>query len=136
MVIGCDKNEEYPFQPGYVNFTINPNSTEYINLNTVGGWEYLTATTPSRGIIVYRFSTDEFMAFERTPTYKPDSCCVFIPTAQCTKLIVDDSGIEIADTCNGSTYLILDGSVLNGPATLPLFTYHTKYDGELLHVYN
>jgi len=132
----CDKNETPHVDPGYVNIFIRPNSTEYIQLNSVGGWVYLYANPPSRGIIVYRMTQDEFKAFERTPTYKPDSCTIFEPVEKFAKIVVDESGIMANDTCSGSQYILLDGSVVQGPATYPLFAFKTNYDGETLHIYN
>jgi len=38
----CDENDELPIILGYTNIYIRPNSTEYLQLNTVGGWAYLT----------------------------------------------------------------------------------------------
>lgn len=137
FIAACGKNEQPPIEVGYVNFQIYPNSTEYLPLNNVGGWAYVTANQPSRGIIIYRMSIDEFKAFERTPTYKPDSCCIIVDTyAECTKLIVDESALFALDTCSGSTYLLLDGSIIQGPATFGMVTYNTQYDGEILYVYN
>ena len=102
----------------------------------MGGWVYLYANPPSRGIIVYRMTQDEFKAYERTPTYKPDSCSIFEPVEKFTKIVVDESGIMAIDTCSGSQYILLDGSVAVGPATYPLFAFRTSYDGETLHIYN
>jgi len=136
MLTSCDENEDLPVQLGYTNIYIRPNSTEYLQLNTVGGWAYLNGSTLSRGILVYRLSTDEFKAYERTPTYKPDSCCVYLPVEKCGKVIVDESGIIVKDTCAGTRYLILDGSVVDGPARYALLQYQTNYDGDILHIYN
>lgn len=136
-VSSCGKNEEPPIEVGYVNFQIYPNSTEYLPLNNVGGWAYVTANHPSRGIIIYRLSIDEFKAYERTPTYRPDSCCIINePYAECTRLIVDPSAVLTVDTCTGSKYLLLDGSIVNGPATYGMVSYNTNFDGETLYVYN
>lgn len=132
----CDENDELPVILGYTNIYIRPNSTEYLQLNTVGGWAYLNGSTLSRGILVYRVTTDEFMAYERTPTYKPDSCCTYVPVEICAKVVVDESGIIVKDTCAGTRYLILDGSVVDGPARYALLQYRTSYDGDILHIYN
>jgi hypothetical protein len=132
----CDKNEGPEIDPGYVNIFIQPNSVEYIELNSPGGWVYLYADPPSRGIIVYRLSQDEFKAYERTPTYKPDECCVYEPVVKCTKIVVDDSGLLANDTCTGSQYILLDGSVTKGPAVYGLYAFRTNYDGETLQIYN
>lgn len=137
IINSCGKNDDLPFQVGYVNFQIYPNSTEYLQLNAVGGWAYVTASEPSRGIIIYRLSTDEFKAYERTPTYKPDSCCIYYDNyAECSRLVVDQSAVFAVDTCSGSKFLLIDGSIVNGPARYPMVQYNTQYDGEVLYVYN
>ena len=124
-----DNNNEVDV--GYVNIAIDPNSTQYLELNTVGGWLYLTANPPSRGIIVYRFSQDQFMAYERTPPSSPNECCK--ENGVCTRLIVDNP--FVVDTCLSYDYLILDGSP-QAPATKMLVTYQTYYDGSVLRITN
>jgi hypothetical protein len=127
------KKENGPLPFAVVNISIEPNSTQFINLNAVGGHEYITANPPSRGIIVYRLSVNDFMAFERTCPYDPDGCCT---TSSCTRLVVEDDGIIVTDSCCGSTYLILDGSNVTGPSVTPLKQYNTTYNGKTLHIYN
>ncbi len=124
-----DKNDEVDI--GYVNITINPNSTEYLELNIVSGWVYLYASPPSRGIIVYRLSQDEFKAYERTPPYNPNACC---EGSSCTKLVVEN--LFVKDTCLDVEYLIIDGSWVSGPGKVNLVQYNTYYDGTLLNISN
>ncbi len=134
--MSCNSGDEPPIEVGYVNFQIYPNSTEYLLLNSPGGWAYVTANSPSRGVIIYRLSMDEFKAYERTPTYKPDSCCIYYENyAECSRLIVEDYSFAL-DTCAGSKYLLIDGSPISGPAQYPMVQYNTNFDGETLFVYN
>jgi nitrite reductase/ring-hydroxylating ferredoxin subunit len=128
----CQKEDD-PLPFAVVNIRIEPNSTLYINLNTVGGHEYITANSPSRGIIVYRISVNDFVAFERTCPHDPDACCT---ETSCSRLVVEDDGIIITDPCCESTYLILDGSNVAGVSVKPLKQYNTSYDGKILHIYN
>lgn len=128
----CVKEDD-PLPFAVVNIRIEPNSTQYINLNTVGGHEYLTANFPSRGVLVYRIGVSEFVAFERTCPHDPDACC---DETGCSRLTVEDDGIIIKDACCESTYLILDGSNVAGPSVKPLKQYFTSYDGKTLHIYN
>jgi hypothetical protein len=134
----CDESDENP-PLAYINITIDPNSTIYDQLNTVGGWMYLDETdgvvAPSRGLIVYRASTDMFMAYDRTPPYKADSCCNPSKTS-CTRLLVGDEYPFVADTCTNSRYLILDGSPVSGPSINYLYTYVAEYDGYTLYIHN
>jgi len=137
LIISCNKesNDRLPLPP--IDITINPNSTIYQELNITGGWMYLYeadgALYPSRGIIVYRLTEDQFYAYERTPPFKPDSCCNATKTI-CTALIVDFP--YILDTCTTSGYLILDGSQVSGPSNISLGMYVTEYYGGLLYIHN
>jgi hypothetical protein len=137
LITSCNKDngDRQPLPP--TNISIDPNSTIYQELNVVGGWLYLDehdrVEPPSRGIIVYRLSTEQFLAFERTPPFKPDSCCNPSKTV-CTALIVDFP--FILDTCTSSKYLILDGSPVSGPSSMTLGMYVTEYNGEMLFIHD
>jgi len=119
-----DNQDEIPY--AYVNFYINLNSTQYIDLNNIGGYAYLTGGV--RGIIIYRRSVDEFKAYERNCPYQPYNTCATIN--------VDPSAIMAIDTCCGSQFLLLDGSIIQGPSTNLLKQYRTSFDGTTLHVFN
>ncbi len=125
----CKKDKQVdPIPYSYINIVINPNSTQYINLNVVGGWEYLTAPSPSRGIIVYRLSQDEFKAYERT--------CPYDPLADGAQIEVELSGTTAVDSCCMSRFILMDGSPFSGPSTLSMKQYQTTYDGNNLHIFN
>lgn len=113
----------------YVNFSIDPTSIEYGNLNIPGNYAYINGGY--RGIIVYHFTQDEYLAFERT--------CTYDPTVTCSKLVVEESGLIARDTCCGSGFLLLDGTPVEGSkATKSLRIYRTTYDTyyRRLHIYN
>ncbi len=110
-----------------VNFTINPASIQYDNLNIVGNFAYVTGGY--RGIILYHASLNEYKAFERTSPYD------FPNDFEC-RVKVDESGLIAVDECSGSKYILLDGSPFEGPATLPLKQYNAVFDGVNLHVFN
>ncbi len=134
LVSGCSKDDRNPFIPDvYINITIDPNSTFYQELNTVGGWMYLTSELPSRGIIVYRSDIMEFLAFDRTPPNDPNRCC---NNNICTRLLVGDFYPFAKDTCTGTSYLLLNGSIFEGEGRYPLIRYNTTYNGHLLRIFN
>lgn len=133
LIFGMFTCEDTPHNPNmpdaYINFSIEPNSTFYSELNTVSGWMYVTAPPESRGIIIYRYSFDEFKAYERQSPNKPNSC------GEYSRLIVDFP--FVVDTCLDVKYSILDGSVFTeGYNGYPLIQYHTQYDGSTLRIYN
>ena len=110
-----------------VNYTIRITDPEFIKLTTVGNWEYLTGG--SKGIVVYRISTEEFAAFDRH--------CTFDPSEVCSQLDADVTGLRMNDfDCCGSEFSLVNGSILRGPATLPLKRYNTSFDGLTLIITN
>ncbi len=127
FVISCNSKPENPNSPEVeINFTIYPNSLEYQELNTVGGWMYVTAPRPSYGIIIYRYNIDEFKAYERMSPNDPYAC--------------PDNRLYVAlpyviDSCLDYKYSILDGSVIEGSG-YPLTQYFTQFDGSALRIYN
>lgn len=123
---GCKKQQDIGVPITSVDININLNLPEYIDLAVVGGWVYLTGG--SQGLIVYRKGTDEFTALDRHCTYQPENLC---------RVTVDGSGVMARDTtCCGSAFLLMDGSVVEGPAAIGLKSYHTTYNGTYLHIFN
>jgi nitrite reductase/ring-hydroxylating ferredoxin subunit len=122
----CNKSEK---QQGliptvYVNFELYPNSINPIPVST---WIYVN-DQGYRGIIVYRYDQNTFLAYERT--------CPYDPEKECAVVEADESSITAVDSCCMSRFLLTDGSPFAGPATLPLKQYQTVYDGMVLRVYN
>lgn len=130
---GDDPNSDIPY--AHINVVINPNSTLYQELNIVSGWMYYQyVNPPSRGLIIYRLTQDQFLAFERTPPVNSNACCD-LENQFCTHLIVDDYYPFVYDTCSDFYYQIIDGSPIE-PATIPLKQYQTSYDGMNLYITN
>jgi hypothetical protein len=132
--VACNKDKLcQDFPDTYINITLQPNTLDYIS---PGGYVYVTANYPSRGLIVYRPFTDQFLAFERTCPYDPYGCCAADDPTRCARLIVEESGITIIDSCCLSRYLMTDGSPFEGPSSCPLYQYQTYYDGTSLRIFN
>lgn len=126
VFVSCKKNTESAIPYVSVNFYIYTSDPDFIDLNAVGGWTYVTGG--SRGIIIYRYSNTEFKAYDRHCTYNPSNSCALVS--------VDVNNIQASDVCCGSVFSLVDGSVNNGPAGFPLKQYQTSFDGSRLHVYN
>ncbi len=125
LLMGCDVDEN-PIPRTHVDFTIYPNDVMYNRLNTYGGYEYFTGGV--NGIVIYRLDEWTFFAYDRACSYdweEPDS-----------RLFVAPDGLRLVDSLCGSTFNILDGSVLSGPATYPVRKYNTRFDGARLRVYS
>lgn len=130
VAVSCDDTPHNPNIPNvYINFSIEPNSMFYSELNTVSGYLEVTAPWPSRGIIIYRYSLNEFKAYERQSPNEPNHC------GENSRLIVDFP--FVVDTCLNVKYSILDGSIFTaGYNGYPLIEYGTQYDGRILRVFN
>ena len=121
----CKKDSGTP-DCGYVNYALYTTEPSFVNLNAIGGWTYIGGGC--KGIIVYRKTQDEFMAYERACTYDPDN--------NCPGVTVDGSNINMTDTCCGSQFQIFDGNVTKGPASRVLQQYRTSFDGSVLQISN
>jgi nitrite reductase/ring-hydroxylating ferredoxin subunit len=127
LVPGCEDSDTHPEIPDVpVSFVINPNSTEYLELNHVGGSVYLTGGY--NGILVYRADMNTFMAYDRACPYDFDT-----PHA---RIELEASGITCVCPVCQSKYIITDGTPFEGPSRYMLKQYITTYDGSLLYVYN
>ena len=119
-----DKNQVVPYV--YVNFSLNIYDPEFANLVVPGN--SITVTGGVNGIVIYRVSETDFVAFDRTCTYQVEENC---------QVQVDESGVYAVDSvCCYSKFLLLDGSVIEGPATYPLKQYNTSFNGNYLRVFN
>ncbi len=108
-----------------VDFSININQASFFELTNITGWVYVSGG--SRGIIIYRNNIDQFTAFDRHSPYNVDEGC---------RVSVLEDNITIKDECSESTWLILDGSLISGPAVQPLKQYSTQFNGSILRIRN
>ncbi len=125
FLASCKKDNTNDIAQNYVDYYLYINEPSNIALNAVGGWKYIPAGT--KGIIVYRRSQNEFTALERNCTFDPNATCSLVEVL---------SGISSIDSCCTSRFSIYDGSVINGPATQPLYQYQTYFDGVTLRIFN
>jgi nitrite reductase/ring-hydroxylating ferredoxin subunit len=120
LFFSCSKDSNDTTIPSVpVNYTIYLTLPQYTNLNSPGSYSIVDGHG-YRGIIVYRRSQDEFVAF--------DLACPYDPTTSGAILTVDSSGITMVDAHCGSKFSLYDGSILKGPATRPMKGYNTSYD--------
>lgn len=126
-VIACkkDKNTVSGIPLVNVNLQIFTTDPGFINLQVPGGFDYVRGG--SRGIIIYRLSNDQFMAYDRHCPYLVEDAC---------QVGVDSTGVTLTDACCSSAFIITDGSVIQGPSSAPLHAYRTDFDGAVLRVFN
>jgi nitrite reductase/ring-hydroxylating ferredoxin subunit len=126
MLQACQKDTPSGAPPTLVDFTVNVNNPSYVDLAVPGGWVYVSGG--NQGIIIYRKTIDEFVAMDRLCMYQPSQLC---------RVHVDESEVIARDTtCCTSAYLLIDGSVTEGPTTLGLVRYNTTFNGTTLRVFN
>lgn len=126
LLVCCDFYNHPTIPNAKVDFYIYPNDAMYYKLNTYGGYEYFTGGV--NGIIIYRLDEWTFFAYDRA--------CSFDWHEHDSWLWVAPDGLRLVDSLCGSTYNILDGNVLSGPAIYPARKYNTRFDGMRLRVYS
>jgi len=120
IFFGCETNNPVP--EVYVNFMIELNSPLYNSLNSVGS----SIIVPNegykeRGVIITRADFDKFVAYDATCTYDPQDAW--------GRVEIDKTGIIAFDkNCQSKFSLLLDGSVMQGPASIPLKMYTVVYN--------
>jgi hypothetical protein len=108
-----------------VNIDLNLSLPAYNALNFPGNWLYISGG--SRGLIVYRYTLDEFVVLDRHATFDVGAGC------QCT---LSQDGYTILDPCSDSQWYIFDGSIIQGPTTAPLERYTTTWIPPVLSIQN
>lgn len=127
LLLSSCKESEYPIPNVPVNQNINLDLPSYAPLNSPGGYAYVEGG--SRGIVVYR-NFDEFIALDRHSTYESYKECAIVE-------VNPDNSFELIDTCSGSTFSIISGVVISGPAQYGLKRYNTYWDGAYtVNIYN
>ena len=128
LQLGCKKNNVNPVPSIPFDMTIDINLPSYNDLINVGGYAFVNGG--SRGIIVYRRSIDEFVAFDRHSPEDEDGSCP-------QPLIPDtDNFLILVDSCSDARFSLYDGSPQSG-SSFGLRQYQTIYNGNsLLRIYN
>lgn len=126
LLVCCDMYNHPTIPNTRVDFIVYPNDVIHYRLNTYGGYEYFTGGV--NGIVVYRLDEWNFNAFDRACSYDWEE--------HDSWLWVAPDGLRLVDSLCGSTFNILDGNVLGGPAKYPARRYNTRFDGNRLHIYS
>ena len=129
LISGCKKNTNQNPVPNIpFDITINIDFPSYSSLIGVGGWTYVSGG--SRGIIVYRKSTDSFVAFDRHSPKDPEGIC--------TKPLTPDSSnfLQLIDICSAAKFSLYDGSAISN-SEFGLRQFQTVWNGtNSLRIYN
>ncbi|MFM1893165.1 MAG: hypothetical protein ACO28O_03560 [Crocinitomicaceae bacterium] len=127
-VLGCQKNNQNPVPNIPLDLTIDLGLPSYMNLQGVGGYSYVNGG--SKGIIVYRRSIGEFVAFDRHSPADAEGTCP-------QPLYPDvNNFLTLIDSCNNAQFSLYDGSPIQN-STYGLRQYATQFNGSnLLRIYN
>lgn len=129
MVCCKKKANQNPVPNIAFDITINLNLPSYSALTGVGGWVYVN-NVGSKGIIVYRRATQEFVAFDRHSPKDPESKCAKPLTPETNNFLTLD------DSCSGAKFSLYDGSAQSG-SEFGLRQYAVSWDGNSnLRIYN
>ena len=126
IFFSCEKQNQFPSV--YVNVTIPVTMPEFNNLTIPYGYEYINGGLG--GIIVVRDLSDNFIAYDRSCTHEQNKDCFLLGEST-----TYDAIIECKNCCQ-SKFIIIDGSVTEGPANQALKRYNTYFDGNILHITN
>lgn len=128
VFVGCRKNKNHPVPSVATDITIDINLPSYNALVGVGGWTYVTGG--SRGIIVYRRSDADFIAFDRHSPADPSGTCPepLYPS--------QDNFLQLIDSCNDAIFSLYDGSPIKN-SEFGLRQFQTAWNGSnLLRIFN
>jgi hypothetical protein len=120
LASSCKKQALHPVPTVAFNTNININLPSYSGLQNIGGFAYVP-NIGSKGVVVYRKTLDEFMAFDR---HSPAD-----GGQDCDPLVIDpDNSLILVDLCSGAKFNIIDGSIIEG-SEFALRGYRTVFDG-------
>lgn len=104
LFAGCKKNNQHPVPSIAFDFQIDMTLPSYSPLNGVGGWCYVNGGI--KGIVVYRKSYDDFVAWERqSPEDEAGTCESGLVTNA-------DNFLQLDDPCSNAQFSLYDGSPL------------------------
>jgi nitrite reductase/ring-hydroxylating ferredoxin subunit len=133
------KNDVIP--DTYVNFTLDLNDPEFVNLSGYGGSVVVGSTTNNWGLaaagyngngIIICYGVDEFYAYDRTCPHD------YVVNSLSIKVNIDpgNSTIAVCPKCGTKYGLTVGGTPASGVGRYPLKNYKTRQQGNLVTVWN
>lgn len=139
-ISSCNKKNDV-IPDTYVNFTLNLNDPEFVNLTAFGGsvtvgsstnnWGIAAAGYDGNGIIIC-YGVEEFYAYDRTCPHD------YVTNSLSVKVNIDPSNstIAICPKCGTKYGLTVGGTPVSGIGRYPLKNYRTSFVGNSVTVYN
>jgi nitrite reductase/ring-hydroxylating ferredoxin subunit len=140
ILSSCNKKNDV-IPDTYVNFVLDLNDAEFVNLSGFGGsvtvdshtnnWGIGAAGYDGNGIIVC-FGVDEFYAYDRTCPHD------YVNNGLSIKVNIDpgNSTIAICPKCGTKYALTVGGTPASGVGRYPLKNYRTSVQGDYVTVWN
>jgi len=140
MICSCNKDNDV-IPDTYVNFSLNLNDPEFINLSAFGGsvtvdsrtnnWGIAAAGYNGNGIIICS-GVEEYYAYDRTCPHD------YTNNSLSVKVNIDPSNsmIGICPKCGTKYGLTVGGTPVEGVSRYPLKNYRTSFVGNYVNVYN
>lgn len=130
LLFSCNRDARHPVPSFQFDINVNLNLPTYQALQSVGGWAYVNGAG-SKGLVVYRRSVAEFVAFDRHSPADIEGTCE-------TPLEVDtDNFLILNDPCSNARFSLFDGSIIQGDVDFGLRSYFTAFDQNFsLRIYN
>jgi hypothetical protein len=138
--VACNKKNDV-IPDVFVDFTLDINDPEFVNINAIGGavvvdahtnnWGSGAAGFAGNGLIISR-GVDEFYAYDRTCPYD------WAFDGSVVKVNIDPAGFAkaLCPKCGTSYELISFGTPASGKGRYPLKNYKTSFDGRFVRVWN
>lgn len=108
-----------------VDIRIPVNSPQLSSLTSGGG--AITISGGVAGIILYKKSSGQIVAYDRCSSFNPENKCA---------VNLGNPTITATDPCSGSIFLLEDGSSIKAPATRPLKQYLVTVTSSQITVIN
>ena len=127
LSFSCKKTANHPIPSVPFDITVNTSLPSYNSLQGVGGWAYVIGGI--QGIVVYRKSSDEFVAFDRKSPIVSSECKQPLTTNP-------DNFLQLDDSCTKAKFSLYDGSPISG-SEFGLRQYQTQWNGSsTLRIFN
>ncbi|MGB0933601.1 MAG: hypothetical protein ACPGU5_04925 [Lishizhenia sp.] len=121
VLVGCKTTNNHPVQPPPFQLQVNLTLPSYAALQGISGYAYVSGGI--KGIVIYRKSQNEFVAFDRMSTTENAADC------ESGVVINEDNFLVLDDPCSDTQYSLYDGSIVTGDVEWGLRGYIVQFDG-------
>ena len=134
----CENNKNDVIPDVYVNFSLNINDPQFLDLNGIGGSVTVNASTNNFGTtaagydgngIIVHCGPDAYYAYDRTCPHD------FTENAKSVKVNIDFM-LAVCPVCSTKYALSAGGTPAEGVGRYPLKNYKTSFDGRYVSVWN